>query len=119
MSQLILIPAPLHEEGLQALPAYVWEAILSCHVFVVENQRTTRRYFKSLSKDIVIDNYEWINVGDPDTKIRCKQLFKEGKKIGLVSEAGCPGVADPGQTIVALAIKANRMELGPTRGRTG
>jgi 16S rRNA (cytidine1402-2'-O)-methyltransferase len=116
MSQLILIPAPLHEEGLQALPAYVWEAILSCQVFVVENQRTTRRYFKSLSKDIVIDNYEWINVEDPDTKTRCKQLFKEGKKIGLVSEAGCPGVADPGQTIVVLAHEAGypvRPLVGP------
>ena len=103
MSHLLLIPAPLHEEGLQALPAYVWDAILSCQVFVVENERTTRRYFKSISKDIIIDNYEWINVEDPKAIPRCKELFKEGKTIGLVSEAGCPGVADPGQAIVALA----------------
>ncbi|MBU6176699.1 MAG: SAM-dependent methyltransferase [Bacteroidetes bacterium] len=103
MSHLLLIPAPLHEEGLQALPAYVWDAILSCQVFVVENERTTRRYFKSISKDIIIDNYEWINVEDPNAIPRCKELFKEGKTIGLVSEAGCPGVADPGQAIVALA----------------
>jgi len=103
MSKLLLIPAPLHEEGLEALPAYIWKAILSCQVFVVENPRTTRRYFKSISKDIIIDNYQWIDVGDADTAARCKQLFKEGKTIGLVSEAGCPGVADPGQAIVALA----------------
>lgn len=103
MSHLLLIPAPLHEEGLQALPAYVWDAILSCQVFVVENERTTRRYFKSISKVIIIDNYEWINVEDPNAIPRCKELFKEGKTIGLVSEAGCPGVADPGQAIVALA----------------
>lgn len=103
MSHLLLIPAPLHEEGLQALPAYVWDAILSCQVFVVENERTTRRYFKSISKGIIIDNYEWINVEDPKAIPRCKELFKEGKTIGLVSEAGCPGVADPGQAIVALA----------------
>ena len=61
MSQLILIPAPLHEEGLQALPPYVWEGILSCQVFIVENERTTRRFFKRLSKDIIIDNYEWLH----------------------------------------------------------
>lgn len=106
MSQLILIPAPLHEEGLQALPPYVWEGILSCQVFIVENERTTRRFFKRLSKDIIIDNYEWLNVEEPGTIARCKQLFKEGKTIGLVSEAGCPGVADPGQAIVALAHEA-------------
>ncbi|MBM3413114.1 MAG: SAM-dependent methyltransferase [Bacteroidetes bacterium] len=103
MSKLLLIPAPLHDEGLNALPAYVWDAILSCQAFVVENPRTTRRYFKSVSKDIVIDNYEWINVNEEHAPARCKLLFKEGKTIGLVSEAGCPGVADPGQAIVALA----------------
>jgi 16S rRNA (cytidine1402-2'-O)-methyltransferase len=42
-------------------------------------------------------------VEDPKAIPRCKELFKEGKTIGLVSEAGCPGVADPGQAIVALA----------------
>jgi 16S rRNA (cytidine1402-2'-O)-methyltransferase len=116
MSQLILIPAPLHEEGLQALPPYVWEGILSCQVFIVENERTTRRFFKRLSKDIIIDNYEWLNVEEPSTIARCKQLFKEGKTIGLVSEAGCPGVADPGQAIVALAHEAGclvRPLVGP------
>jgi len=71
--------------------------------FIVENERTTRRFFKRLSKDIIIDNYEWLNAEEPGTIARCKQLFKEGKTIGLVSEAGCPGVADPGQAIVALA----------------
>ncbi|HSU27488.1 MAG TPA: SAM-dependent methyltransferase [Chitinophagaceae bacterium] len=104
-----LIPSLLHEEGLSALPAYLLEAALQCQVFFVENERTARRFLKKLSRDIVIDDYEWHTVHKAEEEIReiFIQRIQEGKNIGIISEAGCPGVADPGQLLVAAAHQYN------------
>ncbi len=108
MSAIVyLIPAPLHddEDALKALPVYVTEAIKACHVFFAENEKTARRYFKKLWREMIIDNYEWHTIHKAEDNI--KNIFlnciKGGKTIGIVSEAGCPGIADPGQILVNLA----------------
>lgn len=103
MSTILLIPAPLHEEGLTSLPSYLLDQIKSCQAFFVENERTTRRYFKQLDKSIVIDDYTWSTMGTEESVALFKKLVKEGLTLGIVSEAGCPGVADPGQELIALA----------------
>lgn len=110
MATVYLIPSLLAEEGLIALPPYITDAIKDCQVFFAENERTTRRYFKQLWKtslqgeDIIIDNYEWYAVSDSfEIAETFKQKLKENKNIGIISEAGCPGVADPGQALVAIA----------------
>ncbi len=102
-----LIPCFLDEDGLDALPAYILTTIKSCSVFFVENERTTRRYFKKLDRQIVIDNYTWVNIADGNAAAIFKQNIQEGKTIGIVSEAGCPGIADPGQELVLLAQQMN------------
>jgi 16S rRNA (cytidine1402-2'-O)-methyltransferase len=106
MSTVYLIPSLLAEDGLEAIPPYVIEAIKKCQVFFAENERTTRRYFKQIWKEMVIDNYEWLVISDNSADI-FKQKIKEGKNIGIISEAGCPGVADPGQTLIAIAQEMN------------
>lgn len=103
MGTVFLIPTVLHEEGLQALPAYILDTARSCAIFFVENERTARRFLKQLDRSFVIDNYQWVNVGDSDAAAKFRLALREGKKIGILSEAGCPGVADPGQTLVAIA----------------
>lgn len=104
MTTVYLIPAILQEEGLPAIPAYIKDVIKECHVFFVENERTTRRYFKQLWKEMVIDNYEWVNMTETETAVVIfRKKIKEGKNIGIVSEAGCPGIADPGQALTAIA----------------
>ena len=107
MATVYLIPSLLHEEGMDALPAYILPAVRKCQVFFVENERTSRRFLKLLSKEIVIDDYEWYNVADASAASTFKQKIKENKAIGLLSEAGCPGVADPGQALVAIAQEMN------------
>ena len=116
MATVYLIPSILAEEGLNAIPSYIIEAVKSCQVFFVENERTTRRYFKQLWKEMVIDEYEWVNMGDSSTVSHIfKKRIQEGKNIGIISEAGCPGVADPGQVIIAIAQEMN-IEVKPLVG---
>jgi 16S rRNA (cytidine1402-2'-O)-methyltransferase len=79
------------------------EAIKECKVFFVENERTTRRYFKKCWKEMIIDQYEWHTIGEPTTASAFLKALQSNDVIGIVSEAGCPGVADPGQELIALA----------------
>lgn len=100
-----LIPTVLHEGVTEGLPSYLLDSIKRCEVLFVENERTARRYLKLLSKEIVIDDFEWYNMKEvtETEKQTFRQKIKEGKTIGIISEAGCPGVADPGQQLVELA----------------
>ena len=109
--KVYLIPTVLHddEKALEALPSYILAAIKDCSVFFVENEKTARRFFKRLWKEMVIDNYEWHAIHKAEEAVKTKfiQLLKEGKNIGIVSEAGCPGIADPGQILVEAAQQMN------------
>lgn len=100
-----LIPTVLYDEAFETIPPYVVDAIKNCSVFFVENEKTTRRFFKKVWKEMVIDDYQWYTIHKAeDTVINTfKQLLSQGKNIGIVSEAGCPCIADPGQILVAAA----------------
>ena len=100
-----LIPTILSEGQTGCLPGYILDAVKNCSVFFVENERSARRFLKLLSKEIVIDSYEWYNMKEVNDQVATsfKQKIKQEKIIGIVSEAGCPGVADPGQQLVLIA----------------
>ncbi|SDE17908.1 SAM-dependent methyltransferase [Niabella drilacis] len=105
---IYLIPTYLHESNLKVLPAYLLEAIEKCTVLFVENERTARRYLKQLKKEIVIDGFEWYGIQKAEENVlkEFRQKLAAGKTIGIISEAGCPGVADPGQLLIAAAQEA-------------
>lgn len=107
LGQVYLIPCFLDEETLQTIPAYVKEAVQQCRVFFVENERSARRYLRRLWKEIVIDDYEWhvIHKAEEEQKEIFRKLLQRGMTIGVISEAGCPGIADPGQLLVEVAQK--------------
>ena len=116
---LYLIPCFLDEQSLEPLPAYLLDAVKKCQVFFVENERSARRYLKMLWKEMVIDDYEWypIHKAEEEVKTVFRQKLKEGKTIGLISEAGCPGIADPGQILTEAAHQAGvpvRPLVGPS-----
>src|SRR5687768_3120968 len=100
-----LIPTVLSEGVTQCLPAYLLDAVKACSVFFVEDERTARRYLKLLWREMVIDDCEWFNMKKmtPEISSAFQQKLREGKSIGIISEAGCPGVADPGQALVNIA----------------
>jgi 16S rRNA (cytidine1402-2'-O)-methyltransferase len=104
-----LLPTVLDENSLAPIPAYVLEAVKACTVFFVEDERTARRYLKKLWKEMVIDDYTWVAIGKAEASVlaQMRSHLKEEKTIGIMSEAGCPGVADPGQLLIALAQENN------------
>ena len=105
LGSVYLIPTFLDENNLEVIPAYVREAVQQCQVFFVENERSARRYLKQLWREMVIDNYEWFTIHKAELEVRdqFRQQLQRGKTIGIISEAGCPGIADPGQLLVATA----------------
>ncbi|MCD7936561.1 MAG: SAM-dependent methyltransferase [Tannerellaceae bacterium] len=104
---LFLIPVTLGETPHeQVLPAYNREIILSVHYFIVENIRTARRFLKKAEPQIRIDDltfYELNKHTSPEELSGFLAPLAQGQSIGLLSEAGCPAIADPGADIVAIA----------------
>ena len=104
-----LIPTFLDERALAPLPGYIVDAVKTCTVFFVENERSARRYLKMLWKEMVIDQYEWHAIDKIEAETSAGSSFRaalaRGAAIGIISEAGCPGIADPGQILTAIARK--------------
>lgn len=109
--QLYLIPTPLGDNNpLEVLPIKVKQVIEETDTFIVENEKTARRFIKSICPE----------KSQPSLKIFLLNKFTEaldlptflepclhGTNVGLLSEAGCPGVADPGADIVKIAHNKN------------
>ena len=109
MSKVYLVPSVLDELATHTIPTYIIAAVKDCQVIFAENERTTRRFLKSICKEIVIDEYEWFTIhkAEEEQKNIFRQKIKEGKNIAIISEAGCPGIADPGQILIELAQQLN------------
>jgi 16S rRNA (cytidine1402-2'-O)-methyltransferase len=89
------------------MPTYILDAVKVCKVIFAENERTTRRFLKKLDKSIVIDDFEWhtIHKAEQETLQVFRTAIQSNKNIAIISEAGCPGIADPGQFLIAEAQK--------------
>uniref|UniRef100_UPI004027D51F SAM-dependent methyltransferase n=1 Tax=Prevotellamassilia timonensis TaxID=1852370 RepID=UPI004027D51F len=107
MASLYLIPVTLGDTPLsQVLPAYNKDIILGLRHFIVEEVRTARRFLKQVDRDIDIDSLTFYPMGKhADTALFSKYLdpLRKGESVGVISEAGCPAVADPGADVVAIA----------------
>lgn len=106
---LFLIPVPLAENAAhKTFTAFNIDVINSINTYIVENEKTARKFLKEAGiktpqSELVIHDYGKHKRGNS-----LVPFFKElmtGKDVGLMSEAGCPGVADPGADIVAEAHK--------------
>ncbi len=104
-SIIYLIPSFLSDAAIETIPAYIINSIKKCHVIFAENERTARRYLKTICKEIIIDDYEWHTMDKEEARqvTVFKQKIKEDKNIAIISEAGCPGIADPGQLLMQEA----------------
>lgn len=106
-ASLFLIPVTLGETSIErVLPSYNREIILSIRYFIVENIRSARRFLKKTDASIDIDSltfYELNKHTKPGQIENYLIPIKEGMHVGVISEAGCPAIADPGADIVAIA----------------
>ena len=106
-STLYLIPVELGDTPQQrVLPAYNRDVILGIKHFIVEDVRSARRFLKRVDRDIDIDALTFYPMGKhADAKLFASYLrpLEDGEDVGVISEAGCPAVADPGADVVAIA----------------
>ncbi|MBQ9386526.1 MAG: SAM-dependent methyltransferase [Bacteroidaceae bacterium] len=107
ISGLYLIPNLLGETPVeQVLPPYNREIILGIRHFIVEDVRTARRFLKLVDRSIDIDQLTFYTLNkhtNPEEVASMLRPLEEGSPMGVISEAGCPAVADPGADVVAIA----------------
>ena len=104
---LYLIPVELGDTPQdRVLPSYNRDVILNLKYFIVEEVRSARRFLKRVDKDINIDLLTFYPMGkhaDPARFAEYLKILEAGESMGVISEAGCPAVADPGADVVAIA----------------
>jgi 16S rRNA (cytidine1402-2'-O)-methyltransferase len=118
-SVLYLVPIPINQADVHwSIPQKVIEKIQSIPCFIVENAKTARHYLKRVHPGIVWDK---VHIEEMDKHNMAQQmntfktLFKTYPEIGLMSEAGLPCIADPGNSIVQLA-HAQQVRVSPLTG---
>jgi len=106
-SALYLIPVTLGDTSIEkVLPPYNKEVILNIRHFIVEDVRSARRFLKKVEREIDIDSLTFYTLNkhtSPEELSGYLQPLINGKSMGVISEAGCPAIADPGADVVAIA----------------
>lgn len=103
---LYLIPVYLGDPDLSQLPAVALEKARSIKHFVVENEKSARAFLKSIGTPVPQNDLEFLVLDEHTKDEEFDALLKPliaGNDVGLMSEAGCPGIADPGSPLVRLA----------------
>ncbi|CAD5289361.1 MULTISPECIES: SAM-dependent methyltransferase [unclassified Imperialibacter] len=107
--KLYLVPSPLSDNRVDLIiNGQVKEIISSLNWFFAENIRTSRRFISSLNLGRPIESLHFaeLNKDTKDAEVsKLMDIVISGESAGVISEAGCPGIADPGAKIVALAHK--------------
>ncbi|MCX6215399.1 SAM-dependent methyltransferase [Spirosoma sp.] len=108
MPTLYLIPTLLADDTAeQVLPPHIRDVIEKTDAYFVENVRSARRFITGLKTNRVIDETTFfeLNKDTPpaDTRRQIQEMMERKRNVGVLSEAGCPGVADPGSVVVGMA----------------
>lgn len=110
--KLYMIPCYFDEsqDPIQIIPPVVQSAILDCKYFIVEEKRTARRYLRKSGYQGSLDDEVFFELNKHTNKDHLSSFLDrcmQGENAGMISEAGCPGVADPGAEIARIAHKRN------------
>ncbi|MCQ2197740.1 MAG: SAM-dependent methyltransferase [Bacteroidaceae bacterium] len=108
-SALYLIPVTLGDTSIeQVLPPYNHDVIMQIRHFIVEDIRSARRFLRKVDREFPIDDSTFMEMGKHADVRQFSQYLeplRKGHSVGVISEAGCPAVADPGADVVAIAQK--------------
>lgn len=106
-----MIPVTLGGEVVNdVIPANVQSIATDLRFFIVENVKSARRFLRKIDRTFPIDDCQFFEINrktDASEIYRFLKPAKEGHNIGVMSDAGCPGVADPGAMIMSLAHEKN------------
>ncbi len=107
---IYLIPCPIVEESVASIPEDTRLILHNISYFIVERIRTARRYLRKINHPTSIDDMHFIEMGKHTEWLEVLDFLKQhasNQDIGIISEAGCPGIADPGSQVVAWAHNHN------------
>lgn len=106
---LYMIPVAISDSPLNFfIPPQNIETISSIKYFIVENIRTARRFLKKMNREINIDGLTFYELNGHTAQNEISSYLeplRKGNPMGVMSEAGCPGVADPGASVARIAQK--------------
>jgi len=109
--KIYLIPTTLGDSSITSvIPKEIIDIVNSTDHYIVENVKTVRRYLIKLGIKTKIDDLNFYTLNNHTSQQEFESFLKpisEGKNIGIISEAGAPGVADPGAEIVKIAHQKN------------
>jgi 16S rRNA (cytidine1402-2'-O)-methyltransferase len=104
---LYLIPNTLGGETLaDIIPEHVSVTTINLRVFAVEDIRSARRLLRKMDRNFPIDEAQFIELNKRSGEEGLQKiiwLLRNGTNVGVISEAGCPGIADPGANLVSIA----------------
>ncbi|MCR8918093.1 SAM-dependent methyltransferase [Bacteroides gallinaceum] len=116
---LYLLPVTLGETPIErVLPSYNKEIILNIKYFIVEDVRSARRFLKKVDASVDINSLTFYELNKhtlPEAISDYLRPLADGHSMGVISEAGCPAVADPGADVVAIAQR-KRLKVVPLVG---
>ena len=108
-STLYLVPSPLFSEATSVLAGNTVEVLNASALIIAENLKTVRRFVSAMKTGRKIESWQWEELNEHTDPLFLTELIKEIEKSGsacLISEAGMPAVADPGEPLVRLCHKA-------------
>ena len=117
-AKLYLIPNFISaESSVEVIPAYVGQAIAHVRHFFVEERKSAEKLLKRLKVPVTFADCEIFLLNEQTSRKETEEFFSSivGKDIGVISESGCPCIADPGADLVLLAHQ-NGMEVVPLVG---
>jgi 16S rRNA (cytidine1402-2'-O)-methyltransferase len=107
MAELYLVPNVLSEGDWQnVLPACIFAVLTQTRYYIVENVRTARRFLKQVNREIDIEKLTFFELNKFTKQADIPHFLKpieQGENVAVISEAGCPGIADPGADVVKIA----------------
>ncbi len=116
--KLYLIPSPLGEDALHTIPAHTIEILHRLTWLVAERAKTARHFIKKTNPPKAISEYQISELNEHTPDVEIEALLRpalDGQDLGVLSEAGCPGIADPGARLAALAHRVG-VEVVPLTG---
>lgn len=118
LGKLYLIPCPLGDDATETIPAYAVTILHRLTHLVAERAKTTRHFIKATNPPKPISEYQIEELNEHTPAAELEALLRpalEGHDLGVLSEAGCPGIADPGAKLVELAHRKG-IEVMPLVG---